>query len=324
VTVTRVLRTQPATLSHLWYSSGETLTDPTGTPTVAVTAADGVSVQTGSATITGSASGQTTFALNGVATLEFLTVVWTATVGGVTRVETDHVEVVGANLFTLAEGRASDASLSSTSAYTTAALEVARLEVELEVEQICDRTFTPQYQRVTLDGTGSNAVLLEHSGVDRSPSDVRSLRQITMAARADGTFTALTAGQLAAVQVSEDMRLIRVDGGVWTEGLRNIVVEYEYGLDAPAAELKRAAMVRFRSRLNIHKTGVPDRAISYQVDGGGTYRIDLPDTYKVGIPDIDAVYSRYSRRPEAGTGEGGGRPASRTFSYQVQRYSMYH
>lgn len=324
MSTSRVAVTVPATLSHLWYV-GEVATDPTGTPTVAITAADGVAVQSGSATIVGSSTGQTTFAMNAVATLEYLTVVWTAIVGGVSRVETDYVEVVGGFFFTLAEGRASDSSLSDLVKYPAADLAVARYEVETECEAICDRAFTPQYARVVLDGTGSRDVLLEHPGVDRSVADVRTIRAVRMANRADETFTVFTAAQLAAVQITEDGMLRRVDNDEWTEGLRNITVEYEYGLSAPPPDLRRAALVRLRSRLNIHKTGVPDRAMSYQVDNGGTYRLSLPGAWTTGIPEVDGPYQRYSRRPGEDTSGGSNTaPASRVFSYDPQRFSLYH
>lgn len=322
--VTRVHKTAPATLTHTWYV-GETATDPTGTPTIAIVAADGVSVESGNATVSGGSSGITTYAMSAVSTLERLTVTWTATVGGVSRVEVDYVEIVGGFFFSLAEGRASDSALSSTSTYPAAALEVARLEVEQECETICDRAFVPRYQRVTLDGSGTSDLMLQHSEPDRTASDIRSIRSVSMAPTIDGTFTAFTADELAALAVTADGMLRRTDGSTWTEGNQNVRVEYEYGLDVPPADLVRAAKVRLRSRLNIHKTGVPDRAISYTVDGGGTYRIDLPDAYKTGIPDVDAIYGRYSRRTGAGTGEGGQQiPASRTLTYQPQRYSLFH
>lgn len=323
--LTRVQRTHPATLSHLWYSSGETLADPTGTPTAAVVAADAVSVQSGNATITGSGSGQTTFALNGVSTLELLTATWTATVGGVSRVETDHVEVVGGRLFTLAEARASDSSLSDTADYTTAELEVGRLETELEVERICDRAFFPQYQRVTLDGTGNWEVLLEHNGDDRTAGDITSIRSVYMADRIDGTFTAFTADELAELVVTEDGYLRRVTGDEWTEERSNVIVEYEYGFAYPPPDLKRWAMVRLRHWLNVHRSGTPDRVISYSVDGA-TYRMAQPSAYTTGVPDIDAAYQGYSRRerPKPAGAVSQHIPASRTLSYDPQHYSMYH
>lgn len=322
--VTRVQRTVPATLSHTWYV-GETETDPTGTPTVAITAADGVSVQTGDATIVGSDSGQTTFAMSAVATLERLTVTWTATVAGTSRTEVDYVEIVGGFFFTLAEGRGSESSLSSTSTYPSAALEVARLEVEVECEAICDRAFVPRYQRVTLDGTGSSRILLEHSEPDRSAGDVRSIRSASIAPMVGETFVELTADQLAALAITDDGYLERTDGYAWTEGRSNVVVEYEYGLDAPPADLLRAALLRLRHRANIHRSGVPDNVISYSGPDGLVFRQDMPGTWKTGWPEVDAAYSRYSRRSGSGTGDDGRSvPASRTLSYPPQRYSLYH
>lgn len=318
--VSRVQRTVPAMLSHTFYV-GEDATVPTGTPTYTVVAADGVSVQSGSTTVSGTTC---SFTLAGVSTLELLTVTWSGTVSGASRVETDLVEVVGGFCFTLAEGRGSDTVLAETLKYTTAQLDVARYEVEAECEAICDRAFTAQYQRVVLDGTGTNDVLLEHNGFDRSPADIRSIRSVTMATRADETFTAFTAAELAAVQVTEDGLLRRVDGDGWTEGLRNVIVEYEYGLDAPPPDLKRAQLVRLLYRLNIHRQSQPENALSYTVDGGGSYRLDQPDRYKTGIPGIDAIYQRYSRRPDEDSQGGAGRPASRTLQFQPQRFSIYH
>jgi hypothetical protein len=308
---------------------GETPTDPTGTPTVALVAADGDAVQSGNATIVGSDSGRTTFAMNGVATLELITATWTATVAGVSRTETDTVEVVGGFLFTLAAGRASDSSLADTTKYPTADLEQARLEVETECEMICDRAFVPRYQRVVLNGSGAGDLLLAHSDDDRTAGDVRTIRSIKMADRADGTFTSFTVGELAAVQVTDDGRLVRVDGDVFIEGWRNVIVEYEYGLDAPPPDLRGANLLRLRSTLNRPRSGVQERATSYTAPEGGTYRMDQAGRYKVGIADVDGPYARYSRRPDAGPGDQGGadspgRPAGRTLTFQPQRYSLFH
>ena len=318
--LTRVLRTAPATLTHTWYV-GESETDPTGTPTVAVTAADGEAVQSGDATVVGSGSGRTTFALDPVSTLEYLTVTWTATVAGVARVETDYAEIVGGFFFSLADGRGSDSSLSDDSVYSEAALESARIEVESECEHICDRAFVPRYARVTLDGTGTTDVMLEHPADDRSMFDVRSLRSVSTAERADETFTALTADELAAVVVTEAMTLRRVDGDVWPEGLANVVVELEYGLDTPPPDLRRGALVRLRSTLNIHKSGVAENALSYNVDGV-SYRLSTPGAYRTGLLNVDAAYARYSRRPEMTPG-GRPVPASRQLTYNSSRHRLY-
>lgn len=321
--LTRILKNTPETLSHTWYV-GETATDPTGTPTCAVVDANGTTVSSGNATTVGGGTGRTTFALSAQSTLKRGTVTWTAVVGGNTLIETDQFEIVGGFYFTAAEGRASDSSLSSTSTYPTADIVAKRLEVEQECETICDRSFVPRYDRVVLDGSGLSVLILKHSDPFRSVADVRTIRRISVAPDVDETFVDFSASELAGVAVLADGSIIRTDGNIFTLGRDNVIVELEYGLDAPPADLVTAAKTRLRSRLNLNKSAIPDRASSYTVDGGGTFRIELPGPYKTGIPDIDAVYARYSRRT-TGTGPTARRvPASRSLVYYPQRHSLFH
>lgn len=318
----RVGRTQPAILTHV-FEVGETATDATGNVSVAVTDATGASVQSGTAAHP--SVGTYTFGLNGQSTLSWLDVAWSGTVGGGSVVQTDRIEVVGGFFFSLAQGRGSDDSLSSRDKYPTADLEAARLEVEEECEAICDRAFVPRYLRVVLDGTGQSDLVLKHPEPERSIAHVRSIRSVRMAPRADETFTAFTAAELAALQVADDATLRRLDGKAFTEGFGNVVVELEYGLTSPPAELVRAALTRFRSRLNLNKTNIPDRASSFTAGDGGTYRLDLPGAWKTGLPSVDAVYARYSRRSGSGTGSSGRQvPASRSLNFDPQFGSLFH
>ncbi len=322
----RVQINAAATLSHTWYV-GETPTDPTGTPTFAIVDANGTAVTSGNATIVGAASGRTTAALAAQTMVRWLFVTWTAIVAGATVVEVDQVEVVGGFLFGLAEGRASDASLADTAKYPAADLVDKRLETEVECEQICDQAWVVRYRRIVLDGTGTWDLAIPDGGdVLRGGillRGVRRLRRIAMAPTIAGTFTDLTAPQLAAVAVTGSGALRRTDGQVWTEGVQNIVAEYEYGNDAPPADLKIGALQRFRQRLNLNKSGVPERAQSYTVDGGGTYRLSMPGPYETGSPEVDAAYGRYSRRQDGGT-DGKPAPFAMTHSYSPQRDSLFH
>jgi hypothetical protein len=318
----RVGWTQPATLTHV-FEVGETATDATGNVSVAVTDATGASVQSGNATH--GTTGVYTFGLNGQAALSWLDVAWSGTVAAAAVVQTDRVEVVGGFFFTLREGRDSDASLADRDKYPTTDLEAARLEVEEECETICDRAFVPRYLRVTLDGTGQSDLVLKHPEPDRSVAHVRTIRSVQMAPRADETFVSFTAAELAALQVADDATLRRLDGKTFTEGFGNVVVELEYGLDGPPAELVRAALTRFRSRLNLNKTSIPDRASSFTAGDGGTFRLDMPGAYKTGLPAVDAVYARYSRRSGSGTGASGRPiPASRPLNFDPQFSSLFH
>lgn len=313
--LTRVAKGATTTLTHTFYVD-ETPTDSTTTVTVSAVDAAGAAVFSGDATH--GTTGVYTYALPGQASLCELTVSWSATIGGAAVVEDETVEVCGGRFFTLADGRASDASLADTAKYPTADLIAALLEVEQECEWICDRAFVPRYRRVVLDGTGASTLTLPDP-------DVRTIRSASVAPRAGETFVALTTDQLAALVVLSDQTLKRVDTNIWTEGDRNVIVEYEFGLDSPPPDLTRAAKTRFRSRLNLNKSGIPDRAASFTSVDGGTYRILLPDAFRTGIPEVDAAYSRHSRRVQASAASGAARyPASRTLNYDPQRNSLFH
>jgi hypothetical protein len=321
----RVARTAPTTLTHRFYVD-ETPTDSTSTVTVAITDATGAAVVSGAGTPVGPGLGYS-YPLAGQPLVARLTATWTATIAGSTVVETDTIDVAGALFFSLAAGRASDPSLSSATAYPTSALRTALLEVEQECEHICDRAFVRRYARVALDGSGTDELLLMHPDPDRSARHVRTIRSASIATLTGGTLIPLTAGQLATLDIGVDGILRRTDLDVWTEGRGNVVVEYEYGREAPDAELVRAAMTRFRTRLNIGRSGIPDRAESYTAVDGGTYRLSMPGAYTTGIAEVDAVYERHSARPsgagKAGTGGQSG-PASRSLNFDPQWSSMFH
>lgn len=317
VPLIRVAKGASATLSHT-FAVGEVLTDSSTAVTVAGVDATGSTVFSGTASSAGAGTGRYTYAMAGQAALSAITVSWSATIAGAAVVEIDQVEIVGGFFFTLLEGRASDPVLADATRYPSDELAAARTEVETECEWICLRAFVPRYRRVVLDGTGTTDLVLPDALV-------RTIRSASMAPRYGQAAVALTAGQLAAVAVVDDQSAIRTDGDVWTEGRRNIVVEYEYGGDAPPADLVRAAKIRFRSRLNITRTGIPDRATSFTSGDGGTYRLSMPDAFLTGIPEVDAAYGRYSRRVQPSrAGAAGLAPASRTLDYDPQRYSLFH
>jgi hypothetical protein len=324
-TLTRVARSAPATLTHT-FVVGETPTDAAGAVTVTIVDANGAAVVT-AATATHGTTGVYTYAMAGQSLLARYSVAWTGTFSGSAVTETDYVEVVGGFFFNLADARASDSSLVDPTRFPLTALASARQEVEDEAEMICDRAFVPRYRRAVLDGSGTPDVLLTDyvwAQDGRSAADVRAIRSAKVAPLVGQTFVSLTAGELAATTVTADGLLRRVDGGIWTEGVQNVVVEYEYGWDAPPSDLVRAAMVRLRDRLAISTSGIPDRASSFTAVDGGTFRLDMPGAFKTGLPVVDAVYSRYSRRSGAGTGTGRSQAASRTLSYDVQANSLFH
>jgi hypothetical protein len=325
-TVTRVERGRTATLEHT-FLVGETPTNSSTAVTYTVVDANGTAVTSGTASTGG--TGRYTFTLPAQSLLAHLTVTWSATIAGQPVVESDLVEVVGGFYFTLVEARASEPTFVDTAKYPSADLEVSRLEVEVECERICQRAFVPRYRRVVLDGTGTPDLVLPDGGDELVAGivlrGVRTVRSAKVAPRAGQPYVALTAGQLAALAITADGTLTRTDGGVWTEGRSNVVLEYEFGSDAPPADLKRMSLVRLRSRANIHRSGVPDRAISFTVAEGGTYRLSTPSAERTGIPEVDGTYARYSRGGDGGSGaSGGGAPASRTLNFDPQYNSLFH
>jgi hypothetical protein len=199
----------------------------------------------------------------------------------------DTVEVVGGFYFGLAEARASDAVLTDPVKYTTAALAAARIQVEQEIDEICYRAFVPRFRRVVLDGTGTDTI-------STPDPDLRTLRAASIAYLTGGDLQVLTGSYLTRVVPVADGLLVRQYGLPWPFGTGNAVVEYEYGLDAPAEELRQAAMRRLRTVLTAKNSGIPDRAASYTTQEGSTYRLTLPGRRSTGIPDIDAVYMRYA------------------------------
>lgn len=320
-TLTRIARNAAGTLRHTFLVD-ETPIDSTTTVTYAVVDATGASVASGNATQ--GDPGTYSFVLPAQSALKALTVSWTGTIAGSSTTQTTYAEIVGGFLFSLAEGRGSDDSLADTSRYPLADLMVARLEVEQECEHICDRAFVPRYDRVVLDGTGTGQLLLRHSQPDRSVADVRTIRSVRMADSPDGTFTTFSAGELADLAAMPDGSLIRTGGDAFTYGRANVIVEFEYGLDRPPADLVRGNLTRLRTVLNMNKSAVSDRTTSYTVTEGGTYRLDMPGAFKTGIPYVDAAYSRYSRRSTGSGATGRSVPASRTLTYTPQYGSLFH
>lgn len=291
MSLVRVVKTAAATLTRTFYVD-ETPTDAAGAVTVTVTrAADGSAVTSGTATH--GVVGTYAFVLPSQVNLDWLDIAWTGSLGGGTVTLVDRVEIVGGFLFGLAEARGSDASLSSTSTYTTAMLTARRIEVEQECERLTGRSFVPRFRRIALNGTG-------RAEIATPDQDLRTLRAASVAWVTGETPIALTGPTLTGIVVTAEGILVRPAGIPWPLGQGNVVVEYEYGWDRPPVSLAGKAMVHLRSLLNATRTGLPDRTLSYTTtDGSATYQLAQPTRGTTGIPEVDAVYARY-QAPAAG------------------------
>lgn len=144
---------------------------------------------------------------------------------------------------------------------------------------------------------------------------------IGSAVGATGQVVVFTAAQLSALVIDDDFKIQRNDGGVWNEGRRNVVIEYECGWDAPPGELATASLIRLRSLLNRQFSSVPDRATSFVTEGGTTFRLDTPHAFATGIPEVDAVYNRYSTREYDDQDP---IPASFSLNTDPSWFSVYH
>jgi len=306
----RILRGVPATLSWQYEDENGVAADP-GVVTIGVTTADGtVVVNPGHAT-GGSSTAPRTLALPAIATLELLTATWTTTGGAFTTL----INVVGGFYFSNAEARAIETSLSDGTKYPDADIARVRREVEDEFEEIADASFVPQYRRIRIDGSGTPDLVL-------SGNRLRTVRTIRVYSSATA-YTSFTAGELADLSYDDDLTIHRPAGIVFDDARRaNTVVEYELGFDRPPSDLKRAMIRRLRSRLNMAKSDIPDRAERWQPTSQGTlYMLSKAGPYTTGINEIDAVYERYSKRSQQ---SGTPVPASQSLVMSPQRYSVFH
>lgn len=295
-----------------------------GGVTVTVTRANGVVLIAAGGVTTNAAAvpGEYARVLTPVqtSTLDTLTATWRDVAAGVDWT-TQH-RIVGGFMFGVGEARDHDDVLDDSSKYPPRLIAAKRSEVENEAEWICDRAFVPSYARVTADGDGTGQLRIGRH-------DLRLLRSVTMFDNIGQPGTLLAAGELASISLLSGGVLRRTDGGVFAAGSANVVVEVEYGLNAPDDTMAAAAMTRLVSTVNARKSGIPDRARSMSSPDGTSFTFAGPDAYSTGIDAVDAVYSRFSMRARKnadGAGAGAGtdhRPASATLSYDPQWYGLF-
>lgn len=200
-------------------------------------------------------------------------VVWSSP----THVDVEYVEVMGGQLFTIPEARASDSELIDAGDYPGAEIKHYREVVEVEFETITGRSFVPRTVRVPVETDGSDTAWL----------GLFDCAALTALEGPDGAL------------VAEDYRLE-------SNGLLNglsalpegtvLVATVDYGFRATPQDVKRAGLVRLRYLLAAESSGIPDRATSYVAAEGGTFTLATPGRsgYKTGIPDVDAVLALYS------------------------------
>lgn len=301
-----------------------------GAVTVGVVGADGtVVVAAGAATVPGVGLDvgkyRLTLTAAQTARLDLLTATWTD--GGSGATFTTRHRVVGAFMFTIDTVRAYDQSVRDSSKWPTAMLASERDAVEDEAEWICGRSFVPVANRFYANGLGTNTIDVFDLSLQAPVDDIRRVRGCRIYVDSDrgGTAQVLTAGQCASIVPMGGGKLRRTDGHIFDFGTANVVLDLEYGLDGPNEPMAKAAMQRLRSRLNLPKTGLPDRTRSVTTPDGQTIQLTGPDPYRTGIDAVDAVYGQNSlrQRPKGLDGDGNRVPASGTLSYDPQHYGLF-
>lgn len=283
----RVLLAFPATLTAS-YVIDETPVDA-GAVTVTVTNAAGSVVSTGPATQT--AIGEYSYTLPAQSALGPLTAVW----AGAATVTT-YPEVVGSQLVSLADIRASDKQFADTTRWPTGLLATARDTVMAEFERITGRSFVLRGGTFTdfIDQTGS--VLLPDTdiqSVDSATLDGAPLDVSTLKPERTGLVTGVptpAGAQLGQFWDGAISSLIPAPGV--------LVLSYTYGFRVVPEEVYRAAIIRARWVLASDTSGIPDRATSYTADTGGTFQLATAGIgpWQTGIPDVDSVLARYTIR----------------------------
>jgi hypothetical protein len=284
----RILANVPATLSVTLVDSDGQAREVQGAVTASVTRGNGESLIGSRTAVEGLNAGEMTIGLTAAETavLDHLSVTWTEDGGGI---YVTTVDVVGGFYFSLDEVRRASPGLTDTNRYPTPMLIDVRAEVEEEAERITGRAFVPRYRRIELDGRSGFDI---HQGLRIPAIDVRKLRSLSAGGRVipasvgpSGELFPLTPEQVANAGSFFD----------YSYGLVPIVVEYEYGTDAPPPDMKRAALMRMVSRLDLAKTGVPNRN-EFQVIDGKFFTVTQPGVRGslTGIREVDAVYQAYA------------------------------
>lgn len=198
-----------------------------------------------------------------------------------------------ADYFTIAEGRATDATFAG---MTDAAVTAARTEVEDEIENSLCRgyAFVPRTATVTLSGTGHTTLFLPHLYV-------RSVTAARTWTTDPAVYVDLTEDELADITVNETGMIRRSTLGYWPAGYDNVRVTYTYGMDEPPARVKRAALLLFRYRVANATWRIPSDTLAVDAEGNptaegltatqtsGAELVDSPS----GIPLVDDLLRPY-------------------------------
>jgi hypothetical protein len=281
----RLQRGHGGTLTVTLYDANGVAADPgAGDGTADVTDSAGVAVSGSpfAAVHGGANSGQYTITLpSTLSVLDTYDVMWHFP-GGSFR--PTQFELVGAFLFAIPELWTFDTQLNNPSLYTPALVRAIRAGVEecFEHEKVGRVAFRPRGSRDHLDGTGTNAIMVDHT----RPTRVVSSKIGT---------TALTGPELADLKVYPFGKIVRDTMGSWTRGNLNVELFYEHGLASVPAPIHIAALRYARHLIVKSAFEINDRATAVLTDAGG-YRLTIAgrDGW-TGLPEVDSVLKSWTK-----------------------------
>jgi hypothetical protein len=281
VPTSRIVRGAVAELAYQGVDADGEPTDP-GTVTVQVIRADGTELKAAGTATVGSGNAVRTVALTAADTAQLDVLMASWSIGGAVVAVTEH-EIVGGVYLSVSEIRSVEPALSSATEYPAKAIVTARQQVEQMFESACNRAFVPRFRVDALSGSGQGTLVL------RRP-DVRKLRFVRLHNGVE--FEDVDVEQLSVNELGA------VGGYHWPNGFLNVQVGYEYGLDRPPADLRNAAVQAIRAHVNTFRSGIPDRATSFQPIDGGNVVLATPGLgpWVTGIPSVDEAIKRYRWR----------------------------
>lgn len=274
-----VVRGNQASVSHTFAAAA------TGNVTYTVTKADGTTLTSGTAT----GSNPYTFTLAAQTALNLLTVTWTATIGGLTTVEMDQVEIGGGVYVPLADLRALPGLL-NTGTYPDSTLLALRREFEDIAEWYVGVAFVPRYARETYAG-GNSTILLRHP-------NPRALLSVTStdSGGAVTTYTTTNWRLAASGMLSTEGTYLPCP----SYGEQNVTVEYEHGMDTPPPQIVHGCKVFVRNRALQDARSVGRDVLREVNDNGFQIQYSTPD-WNAGRPtglfEVDAALNSVGRYP---------------------------
>lgn len=193
--------------------------------------------------------------------------------------------------FSVLEGRGADPSFSDPP-YSDEDIRQARREVEEAIEAAVAQalgkgvSFIPRTRQITINGSGDDSIDLPDYFVRSVFSASIGGVPLTSAQLAD---LIAASGQLSSTLLT------------WTRGMRNVVVAYEHGMDAPPAIIRRAALLLLKAWLPAFKASGSDpgaRGIrSLSAEGISMSFMDAEGD-STGVADVDRLIKSWLASPD--------------------------